>query len=80
MSTAKIAISIDNELLNKIDEFIKDDIFKNRSQAIQTAVKYIIKRMEHNRLARECAKLDPRLEQAMADEGLSQDFDEWPEY
>jgi DNA replication initiation complex subunit (GINS family) len=29
-----------------------------------------IERMEHSRLAQECSKLDPRFEQAMAEEGL----------
>jgi hypothetical protein len=31
-------------------------------------------------LARECAKLDPKEERALADEGLSADRDSWPEY
>jgi hypothetical protein len=36
--------------------------------------------MSRSRLARECAKLDPSAEQALADEGLARDFEEWPEY
>jgi len=32
------------------------------------------------RLAREVSKLDPRVEQAMAEEGISRDIAEWPEY
>jgi hypothetical protein len=35
---------------------------------------------DRERLAREVAKLDPKSEQAMADEGLSRDLEEWPEY
>lgn len=30
--------------------------------------------------ARECAKLDAKLERAMAEEGLSEDFAAWPKY
>ena len=36
--------------------------------------------MEKTRLAQECAKLDPAFEQALADEGLAAEVDEWPEY
>jgi hypothetical protein len=34
---------------------------------------------DQERLAREVAKLDPKEEQAMANEGLSRDLEEWPE-
>lgn len=33
-----------------------------------------------DRLAEECAKLDPADERAMAEEGLAADAAEWPEY
>ncbi len=52
----------------------------NRSQAIQEAVKEKLQKITKSRLAKECAKLDPSFEQAMADEGLSEDLREWPEY
>lgn len=78
MSTSKVAISIDEGLLKKLDNMVKGKVFRNRSQAIQAAVKEKIERMEHGRLARECMKLDPHFEQAMAEE--SGDLQEWPEY
>jgi hypothetical protein len=28
----------------------------------------------------ECKKLDPKFEKAMAEEGLSEDLSQWPEY
>ena len=37
-------------------------------------------RVSRTRLARECAKLDPRAEREFADEGLARDLEEWPEY
>lgn len=80
MSTAKIAISIDSKLLNKIDYFVAHKLFRNRSQAFQNAIGRTIERIEHNRLARECAKLDPAFERSMAEEGFAQDSKEWPEY
>lgn len=69
MSTSKIAISIDEKLLQKLDRLVKDKTFANRSQAIQAAVREKIERMKYGRLARECSKLDPAFEQAMAEEG-----------
>ena len=47
---------------------------------IQEAVKEKLLRIDKRRLTKECAKLDPQLEQSMADEGLSQEFESWPEY
>jgi hypothetical protein len=35
---------------------------------------------EVDRLARECAKLDPKSEQALAEEGISAEVGAWPEY
>ena len=32
------------------------------------------------RLAEECKKLDPALEQDLAEEGIAGDFESWPEY
>jgi len=50
MATTKVAISLDEEVL------------------------------ERGRLARECAKLDREFEVAMAEEGLSVESGDWPEY
>ncbi|MGP8080570.1 MAG: hypothetical protein ACLPVI_08700 [Dehalococcoidales bacterium] len=36
--------------------------------------------MRHMLLRKECAKLDPKAERAMAEEGLSEDFNNWPKY
>ena len=73
MGSAKIAITIDDETLQRLDRLVKEHVFPNRSKAIQEAV-------QDKRLARECAKLDPLYEQALADEGISEDVNEWPEY
>lgn len=80
MGTAKIAISIDQQQLKRLDYFIKSKVFKNRSQAIQKAVIVELNRLEHSRLAEECAKLDPTFEKNMAEEGLVEDIKEWPKY
>ncbi len=80
MTTAKIAITMEEKLLKRLDRLVKSNVFPNRSRAIQEAVEDKITRMDRNRLARECAKLDTEFEQAMADEGLVSEIEDWPEY
>ena len=80
MNKTKVAITIDSDLLANLDGLVADQFFPNRSVAIQQAVQEKIERLERTRLARECAKLDPLYEQEMADEGLVEDFAEWPDY
>ena len=50
------------------------------SQSNQEAVKEKLERIERNRLAKECSKLDPAFEIAMAEEGLSEDLGKWSKY
>ena len=80
MGASKIAITIDDKLLKQLDYLVKSGVFPNRSRAIQEAVADRLKRLERTRLAKECAKLDPKYEQHMAEEGFSMEIDEWPEY
>ena len=80
MAVSKIAITIDDKLLKQLDSMVKSKVFPNRSKAIQEAVADKLQRLERARLAEECAKLDPENEQVLAEEGLSTEVDEWPEY
>ncbi len=80
MSAAKIAVTIDKNLLARLDRMVGVGRFPSRSRAVQEAIREKLDRVDRNRLARECAKLDPKFEQQLADEGLSEDFDEWPAY
>ena len=80
MARAKVAISLDENTLNKLDRLVRARVFPNRSQAIQEAVAEKISRLDRSRLARECAKVDPAFEKALAEEGLSTELGEWPEY
>jgi len=68
------------ELLAKLDRMVKDKTYRSRSQAVQVAVREKVERLEHTRLGRECKKLDRKLEQAMAEEGMSEELGQWPEY
>ena len=80
MSRAKIAISLDEQMLKQLDGLVAQAVFSNRSQAIQTAVQEKLERIDQGRLARECAKLDPAFETAMAEEGFAEDASAWPAY
>ena len=80
MSQTKVAITIEEGILARVDDLVQRKVFVNRSRAIQDAVQEKLDRMERSRLAQECAKLDPEYERAMADEGLSEELDAWPKY
>ena len=80
MGKTKIAITLDEQYIDKLDRFVNEHIFQNRSQAIQEAVKEKLARMKRTRLSKECAKLDQTFEKAMAEEGLTEDVSQWPEY
>ena len=80
MPTAKVAITIDNQLLKKLDILVKEKVYPNRSNIIQEAVKEKLIRMDKSRLAIECAKLDTNFERSIAEEGLSQELESWPKY
>ena len=80
MSSSKIAITLNSEILSEVDALVKKRMFPSRSRAIQEAVKEKLERLSHSRLAQECSKLDPEHEQALAEEGLGEDLSEWPEY
>jgi len=80
MKTAKIAISINKKTLKRLDHLVKNQVFPSRSRAIQEAIEDKLNRLERTRLTQECAKLDPAAEQAMAEEGLSEELARWPEY
>jgi metal-responsive CopG/Arc/MetJ family transcriptional regulator len=80
MSTAKIAITIEEDVLGKLDRLVSAKVFPNRSKAIQEAIREKLSRVNRSRLARECAKLDPAAEKAIAEEGFSREIEEWPEH
>jgi len=80
MARAKVAVSLDSGTLQRLDRLVRRKVFPSRSQAIQEAIEEKLGRLERIRLARECAKLDPREERTLAEEGISKELGEWPEY
>lgn len=80
MPTRKIAITIDESVLELLEQLIRDGRYPNRSRAIEQAVREKVERAERGRLVRELAKLDVSEEQLLAEEGIGTEIDDWPEY
>jgi len=80
MSRFKVTVSIDGGLLEEVDRLVAEKAFGSRSHAIQVAIKEKLARLRRDRLARECARLDPVTERSMAEEGVSEELSAWPEY
>ena len=80
MGKAKIAVTIDERVLSRLDRLVRQQAFANRSQAVEAALEDKLQHLDRTRLSRELAKLDPEAEKALADEGLAMDATEWPEF
>lgn len=80
MSKTKVAVTIDSDLLAQVDQLVAQQVFSNRSKAFQDALEDKLMRTQRSRLARESAKLDPGVEQALAEEGIDQELASWPAY
>ena len=78
MPKAKVALTLDATLLDRVDTLVSEQQYRNRSQAVEAALAEKLARLARTRLATECGKLDPAVEQRIADEGL--DGETWPEY
>lgn len=80
MPTSKVAISIEKATLEQLDRLVHDNVFPSRSRAIQEAVEEKLALLKKTRMAEECTKLNPKAEQAMAEETLSEELSQWPGY
>ena len=80
MPKTKVALTLDTELLERVDELVAKQRFRNRSQAVEAALADKVHRLARTRLARESAKLNPKEEKRLADEGLVDALDSWLEY
>lgn len=80
MPKTKLAITLERELVEDLDQLIADRQFANRSQAIEAALAEKLARVARTRLAREASKLNPREEKGLAEEGVGTDTAAWPEY
>jgi len=80
MARSKLAITLDEQTVAEVDDLVKRRIFPNRSRVIEQAVREKLDRLANNRLAEQCALLDPAFEKGMAEEGMGEEIDQWPAY
>jgi metal-responsive CopG/Arc/MetJ family transcriptional regulator len=80
MGKAKIAITLDERIVGRLDLLVKQEAYTNRSQAIEAAIRDKLQRLDRTRLAQELNKLDPDYEKALAEEGIATDGAAWPEF
>lgn len=80
MAKTKVALTLDSGLLEQVDELVAKQRFRNRSQAVEAALSDKLHRLARTRLAREAARLNPGKEKQVAEEGMADVLDAWPEY
>jgi Arc/MetJ-type ribon-helix-helix transcriptional regulator len=80
VASAKIAVSLSKSTVERLDRLVERGVYPSRSRAIQEAIDERLARLSRDRLARECAKLDPEYEVSLAEEGLNAETEQWPEY
>lgn len=77
MATTKIAISIDADTVQKVDELVAKAGYPSRSRLFQEAMEDKLIRLSRSRLAEQCALLDTAEEQEMAEEFSPEEENLW---
>lgn len=80
MRASRVTITMERRLLAQVDRWVARGRYPNRSQAIQAAVREKLERVRRRRLVEELAKLDPKQERALAEEGFAAESHSWPAY
>ena len=80
MPVAKIAVSLERDLLTMIDEIVSSKLFSNRSQFVASALREKLGRTKKEQLLQACLQLDKMEEEQFAEEGMGSEMTEWPEY
>jgi len=80
MPSAKVGITLDEQLLREVDGWVTSGAYKNRSQALQAALHCLKEQqLTQGRLLSELAKLDREEEKSLAEEWLAAET-QWPPY
>ncbi len=80
MRKAKVALSLEAEVVRRVDELVSKGAFANRSQAVEEALREKLARIDRTRLSEEAAKLDPEQEKRLAEEGIEGELKSWPSW
>ena len=78
MASVKVTVTLDKNILSKLDELVKEKIFKSRSMAVQKAIQDEVKFIKRKRFMEACKNLEPSEEISIAEEGM--EYEKWPEY
>ncbi len=78
MPAAKVAITLDEQVLRMVDRWVAQGRYPNRSQAVQAALREKAERWKRTRLSDELAKLNAEEERGLAEERLAGET--WPEF
>ena len=70
MSTTRVALNFDEDLLKRVDRLVEENRFPDRNQMIQVAVREKIAKLDRSRFFEELAKLNPAEEKKFAEEGM----------
>jgi metal-responsive CopG/Arc/MetJ family transcriptional regulator len=77
MPTTKIAITLEEDAVRRVDELVANHVYPSRSKAIQDAVADKLARLSRSRLAEQCALLDIDEERAVAEEFSPGELERW---
>jgi metal-responsive CopG/Arc/MetJ family transcriptional regulator len=80
VSRNKVAITINQHTIDRVDKLESQHILSSRSRAFEEALEGKLNKLDKSRLARECARLHLAFEKTLAEEGLSGEIDECPKY
>jgi Arc/MetJ-type ribon-helix-helix transcriptional regulator len=78
MRKAKVALSLDAEVLRRVDELVGHGAFASRSHAVEAALREKLAWVDRTRLAAEAGKLNPVHEKRLAEEGIEGELGSWP--
>ena len=77
MATTKIAVTLEEETVRRVDELVASEVYPSRGRAIQEAVADKLVRLSRSRLAEQCALLDQQEERALAEEFSPDVLEQW---
>ena len=78
MSATSVIVELEPSLLAKLDDFVQAHVFRSRNDAMASALREKIERLESRaRLLSECEKLDPVEERELAEEWLDGEREIW---
>ena len=75
---AKVALSLDADVVRRVDELVGKSAFTSRSHAVEVALREKLERIDRRRLSEEVARLDPDREKRLAEEGVEGELESWP--